>query len=113
MAIFPTQATINSGADLKQAFAQMGRDTGNAPEAYYDALFEVIEEHASGEAHYQLDIIAWDCEVTYTTLTDTYIKPDMYADDVENPTTEELANYLQDLTTIIYYDEETVYHFVY
>ena len=113
MAIFPMQSTIDSGSDLKQAFAQMGRDTSNLPVAYYDALFEIIEEHASGEEHYKLDIIAWDCDTSYTTLDDSYITPYMYADDVENPTTEELANYLRDHTTIIWHDETTVYHFAY
>ena len=100
MAIFPTHATIDSGSDLKQAFADMGRDTGNLPVAYYDALFEIIEEHASGEEHYKLDIIAWDCDTTYTTLG-------------EETNTEELAGYLQGYTTVIWYDESTVYHFAY
>ena len=115
MAIFPLQSTIDSGADLKQAFAQMGRDTGNLPTAYYDALFEIIEEHASAcdEKHHMLDVIAWGCDTTYTTLDDRYITPAMYADDEENPTTEELANYLQEHTSIIWQDETTVYHLVY
>ena len=115
MSIFPFQATIDSGTDLKQAFAQMGRDTGNLPIAYYDALLLFIEDHASaiGEKHYMIDVIAWDCDTTYTKLDDRYITPDMYAADDENPTTEELANYLQELTTVIWYDETTVYHFAY
>ena len=115
MAIFPMQSTIDSGSDLKQAFAQMGRDTSNLPVAYYDALFDIIEEHAreSGEEHFKLDVIAWDCDTSYTTLDDSYITPDMYAGDKENPATEELANYLQDHTTVIWYDETTVYHFAY
>ena len=113
MAIFPFQFTIDSGTELKQAFAQMGRDTGNLPIAYYDALLLFIEDDASasGEKHFMIDIIAWDCDTTYTSLDDRYITPAMYAADEENPTTEELANYLQDRTTVIWYDETTVYHF--
>ena len=108
MAIFPTHATIDSGSDLKQAFADMGCDTGNLPVAYYDALFEIIEEHASGEEHYELDIIAWDCATTYTTLGEA--TPAMYCAETN---TEELAGYLQGYTTVIWYDESTVYHFAY
>ena len=93
----------------------MGRDTGNLPIAFYDALLPIIEDdaRASGEKHFMIDVIAWDCDTTYTTIDDRYITPDMYADDEENPTTEELADYLQDHTAVIWYDETTVYHFAY
>ena len=113
MAIFPTHATIDSGSDLKQAFAAMGCDTGNLPVAYYDALFEIIEEHASGEEHYELDIIDWDCATTYTVLGEAHITPAMYCAFGEETNTEKLAGYLQGYTTVIWYDESTVYHFAY
>ena len=114
MAIFPFHATIDSGTELKQAFAQMGRDNGNLPIAYYDALLSLFEDDAwaSSEKHFMIDIIAWDCDTTYTSLDDRYITPAMYAADEENPTTEELANYLQEHTTVIWYDETTVYHLI-
>ena len=123
MSIFPMQAAINSGADLKQAFAQEGWDDRNLPIAFYDALLSIIEDdaRASGKEHYVLDIMAWHCATTYTKLDDSYtmsiapstpITPAMYAADEENPTTEELANYLQEHTTVIWYDETTVYHFI-
>ena len=123
MAIFPMQAAINSGADLKQAFEQLDFNNRNLPIAFYDALLPLIEDdaRASGKEHYVLDIMAWYFAISYTKLDDSYtmaiapftpITPDMYAADEENPTTEELANYLQDRTTVIWYDETTVYHLI-
>ena len=115
MAIFPWHSTINSGTELKQAFAQMGCDNRDLPLAYYDALLSVIEEHASaiGEEHYMLDVIYWHCATTYTKLDDKHITSVMSTDDEENPTAQELANYLQEYTTVIWQDGNTVYHLTY
>lgn len=112
MAIYPTYAHIGNGSDLKQAFSEMGRDEGNLPIAYYDALFEIVEQFSSDDTPYELDIIALDCDITYTTLEDKYITPDMYSFGDE-PNTGELAEYLLNHTTVIWYDETTVYRFAY
>ena len=94
--------TADNAYHIQDAFREMNRD--HYPLNVYEAIFDFITQTYADNEPYHLDVIAWCCDLSETTLTDS---------DFEG--IDELANYLQEHTTVLYVDEdnETIYHLVY
>ena len=101
MAIIVTQ-TADNAHHIQDAFRDADRD--HYPMGVYEAIFDYINETHGDDEAYELDVIAWCCELSETTLTDS---------DFEE--LEELVDRLHDKTTVLYVDEhnETVYYLDY
>ena len=102
MATIVTQ-TADNAYHIQDAFRRQGRDC--YPFEVYQAIYDYINEtHGDAEA-YHLDVIAWCCDLSETTLDHN----------AEFEGVEALADHLRDVTTVLYvdYDTETVYHLAY
>ena len=101
--IYPVNASIDDANDLKEQFARFGRDY--YPNEVYQFIFDTLIEQADclGE-HVELDVIAWACDLTYTTLAQS-----------EFDELAELVDYLQEHTTVICEGKNgaAVYHLAY
>ena len=99
MAIIVTQ-TADNAYHIQDAFRRLDRDC--YPLGVYQAIYDLIQDTHGADEPYELDVIAWCCDVSETTL-----------DDVSD--LDDLADRLHSETTVLYvdYDTETVYHLAY
>ena len=107
MATIVTQ-TADNACHIQDAFRAAGRD--DYPRGVYEAIFDYIN-YTRGDAEvYHLDVIAWCCDISETTLTDNYF--DNYFDDDD---IDDLVDRLRCETTVLYVDADagTVYHLAY
>lgn len=100
MAIIVTQIAYHAN-HIKDAFRDAGRD--DYPFGVYEAIFDLINETHGENEPYELDVIAWCCDLSESEL----------CNNPEFEDTESLADHLQDYTTVLYYDDEIVYHLAY
>ena len=85
---------------IRDAFRAANRDC--YPLGVYAAIYDLIQDtHGDAEA-YHLDVNAWCCDLSETTLADLYALAD-------------LDDCLQYFTTVLYVDVDakTVYHLAY
>ena len=122
MATIVTQ-TADNACHIQDAFRAAGRD--DYPRCVYEAIFDYIN-YTRGDAEvYHLDVIAWCCDISETTLTDNYFDDhfDNYFDDIDDiddiddhfDDIDDLADRLRYKTTVLYVDADagTVYHLAY
>ena len=112
MATIVTQ-TAGNACHIQDAFQAAGRD--DYPQGVYDAIFDYINYTRGDDEVYHLDVIAWCCDISETTITDNYFDDlddyfDNYFDDIDD-----LADRLRCETTVLYIDADagTVYHLAY
>ena len=112
MATIVTQ-TAGNACHIQDAFHAAGRD--DYPQGVYDAIFDYINYTRGDDEVYHLDVIAWCCDISETTITDNYFDDlddyfDNYFDDIDD-----LADRLRCETTVLYIDADagTVYHLAY
>ena len=106
MATIVTQ-TADNAYKVQDAFRAANRD--NYPLPVYQAIVDFISDETTTESeYYQLDVVAWACDISETTLDDLADEDDL-ADLVD------LVNHLQAKTTVLYVDEdaESVWHIAY
>ena len=72
------------------------------PYGVYDAIYGLINEACAEGEYYNMDIIAWACDLASTTL-----------DESQFDELSELEEYLNGRTTVLYADKGTVWHLVY
>ena len=101
MAVIITQ-TADNAYHIKDAFRAVNRDY--YPYGVYEAIFDLINETTTESQYYNIDVIAWACDISETTLEGSQF------DELA-----ELADHLRDETTVLYVDEykETIWHLVY
>ena len=124
MATIVTQ-TADNACHIQDAFRAAGRD--DYPRGVYEAIFDYIN-YTRGDAEvYHLDVIAWCCDISETTITDNYFDNhfDNYFDDIDDHFDNYFDNYFDDIddladrlrceTTVLYVDADagTVYHLAY
>ena len=104
MATIVTQ-TADNACHIQDAFRAAGRD--DYPLGVYEAIFDFIHNTRDLGEVYHLDVIAWCCDISETTLTDNYF------DDLDDLA--DLADRLRCETTVLYADADagTVYHLAY
>ena len=98
--------TLDNASDVKERFQAFDRDS--YPLEVYQAILDYELELAEGIGQSRaLDVIAWCCDISETTL-ESNTDDDLY-------TLDDLADRLREETTVLYVDEgtETVYHLVY
>ena len=100
MAIIVTQ-TADTAYHIRNAFRRFERD--EYPLEVYQAIFDMINETRGEHETYELDVIAWCCDLSESKL----------CNNSEFDDTETLAKHLQDYTAVLYYDNETVWHLSY
>ena len=117
MATIVTQ-TADTACHIQDAFRAAGRD--EYPQGVYEAIFDFINYTRGDDEVYHLDVIAWCCDISETTITDNYfdnyfdsdfyIDSDNHFDDIDD-----LADRLRRETTVLYVDADagTVYHLAY
>ena len=108
MAIIVTQ-TADNADHIQDAFRRQGRDC--YPLGVYQAIYDYINDTHGEDEAYELDVIAWCCDLSETTLDDLDDLDDR--DDRDN--LDDLADYLRSATTVLYVDEDTktVYYLAY
>lgn len=89
--------TLNSAFDIAEEFKRFNRDY--YPLSVYEYIYDLLTT-ATDEEFVELDVIAWSCEITESNLAESDFS-DM----------EEFVEYLNKQTSIIYYDDATVWHF--
>ena len=101
MAVIITQ-TAQTALHIKDAFRNVNRDY--YPYWVYEAIFDLINEVYPEDQYYNIDAVAWSCDISETTLEGS-----------EFDELAELADHLRDETTVLYVDEdkETIWHLVY
>ena len=111
MAIIVTQ-TADNAYHIQDAFRRLDRDC--YPLGVYEAIYDYINDTYAEDEVYELDVIAWCCELSETTL-DALSAPEQNADEFDLYTLDDLADYLHDVTTVLYvdYDAEVIYHLAY
>ena len=111
MAIIVTQ-TADNAYHIQDAFRAANRDC--YPLAVYQAIYDRINETHDADAVYELDVIAWCCDLRESTIGDPT--------DLDGLTEHEaldlldaLVDRLWDETTVLHvdYDTATVYHLTY
>ena len=105
MAIIVTQ-TADNADHIQDAFRRLDRDC--YPLGVYQAIYDYINDTHGEDEAYELDVIAWCCDLSETTLDDLDDR-----DDRDN--LDDLADYLRSATTVLYVDEDTktVYYLAY
>ena len=98
MAIIVTQ-TADNAYHIKDAFRAVNRDY--YPYGVYEAIFGLINEACTENQYYNIDAVAWACDISETALAGSGF------DDIT-----ELEEYLNGHTTVLYVakDGNTVYH---
>ena len=113
MATIVTQ-TADNAYHIQDAFRLVGRD--HYPLGVYEAIFDFIDDTHGDDEPYHLDVIAWCCDLSETTL-ESENRPllERGADEYDLYTLDDLTDRLRDETTVLYVDEdtETVYHLAY
>ena len=104
MAIIVTQPTRNA-YHIRDEFRSFDRDY--YPMGVYQAIYDLIQETYGEDEPYELDVIAWCCDLSETTMQD--------CDILEHGDIAGLAYHLSKYTTILYvdYDNDTIYHLSY
>ncbi len=121
MATIVTQ-TAGNACHIQDAFQAAGRD--DYPLGVYEAIFDYINYTRGDDEVYHLDVIAWCCDISETTITDNYFDSDFYSDsdsdfysDSDNhyDDIDDLVDRLRCETTVLYVDADagTVYHLAY
>ena len=113
MATIVTQ-TADNACHIQDAFCAAGRD--EYPMGVYEAIFDFINYTRGPGEVYHLDVIAWCCDISETTLTDNYF--DNYFDNYYDNHFDDMADLVDRLrreTTVLYADADagTVYHLAY
>ena len=112
--------TAENACHIQDAFRAAGRD--DYPLGVYEAIFDFINYTRGGDEVYHLDVVAWCCNISETTITDNYFDDlDNYFDDLDNhfdnhyDDIDDLADRLRRETTVLYVDADagTVYHLAY
>ena len=118
--------TADNACHIQDAFQAAGRD--DYPWGVYEAIFDYINYTRGGDEVYHLDVIAWCCDISETTLTDNYFDSDFdnyFDSDFDNYFDSDFDNHFDDLddladrlrceTTVLYVDADagTVYHLAY
>ena len=105
MAIIVTQ-TADNASHIQDAFRRLDRD--GYPLGVYEAIFDYINDTHGEDEVYELDVIAWCCDLSETTLDDLDDRDAL--NDLDD-----LADYLGSATTVLYvdYDAEVIYHLAY
>ena len=98
--IYPINSSIDTVQDVKDQFIRFDRDY--YPDEVYQFILDTLEQAECTSESTELDVIAWCCELSETTLTDSDF------DELDD-----LADHLNDRTTVICADAKTVYHLVY
>ena len=108
MAIIVTQ-TADNAYHIQDAFRRLDRDC--YPLGVYQAIYDYINDTYAEDEVYELDVIAWCCELSETTLDD----PELNADEFGLYTLDDLADYLRSATPVLYVDEddEVIYYLAY
>ena len=107
--------TLDNARDVKDRFQAFDRDC--YPLEVYQAILDYELELADGIGQSRaLDVIAWCCDISETTL-ESENRPllESNADEDDLYTLADLADRLRDKTTILFADESTgtVYHLAY
>ena len=118
--------TADNACHIQDAFRAAGRD--DYPLGVYEAIFDFINYTRGGDEVYHLDVIAWCCDISETTITDNYFDSDSdnyFDSDSDNYSDNYFDNHYDDLadlvdrlhreTTVLYADADagTVYHLAY
>ena len=105
MAIIVTQ-TADNAYHIQDAFRRLDRD--GYPLEVYQAIYDYINDTRGEDEVYELDVIAWCCDLSETTLDDLDDR-DALSD------LDALAEYLRSATPVLYvdYDAEVIYHLAY
>ena len=100
--------TAENACHIQDAFRAAGRD--DYPLGVYEAIFDFINYTRGGDEVYHLDVVAWCCDISETTITDNYFDSDSdnHYDDIAD-----LVDRLRRETTVLYVDAGTVYHLAY
>ena len=112
MATIVTQ-TADNACHIQDAFRAAGRD--EYPMGVYEAIFDFINYTRGPGEVYHLDVIAWCCDISVTSLNDNYFDDfddyfDNHFDDLDD-----LQDRLRCETTVLYadVDDGKVYHLAY
>ena len=102
MAAIVTQ-TADNAYHIQDAFRRLDRD--GYPLEVYQAIYDYINDTHGEDEPYHLDVIAWCCDLSETTIDRNANEDDLY-------TLDDLADRLHSETTVLYVDREaeTVYH---
>ena len=108
MATIVTQ-TADNADHIQDAFRSANRD--GYPLGVYQAIYDYINDTHGEDEAYHLDVIAWCCDLSETTLDD----PELNADEFGLHTLDDLADYLRSATPVLYvdYEAEVIYHLAY
>ena len=111
MAIIVTQ-TADNAHHIQDAFRRLDRD--GYPLGVYEAIYDYINNTHDADAVYELDVIAWCCDLSETTLGDLS-DLDGFDDLDDHDALDDLVDRLHNETTVLYvdYDTKTVYHLAY
>ena len=111
MAIIVTQ-TADNAYHIQDAFRRQGRDC--YPLGVYKAIFDLINETHDEDAAYELDVIAWCCDLCESTIGDPADLDGLTEHDALD-LLDALVDRLWEETTVLYvdYDAKTVYHLTY
>jgi len=113
MAIIVTQ-TADNAYHIQDAFRRLDRDC--YPLGVYEAIYDFIQETRGEEEAYELDVIAWCCDISETDL-ESENRPlrERGLDDDDLYTLDDLVSDLERKTTILFVDEdaEVIYHLAY
>ena len=105
MATIVTQ-TADNAYHIQDAFRRLDRDC--YPFEVYQAIYDYINDTHGDDEVYELDVIAWCCDLRETTLDDPD-NLDAFSD------LDDLADYLRSATPVLYvdYDAEVIYYLAY
>ena len=94
--------TLNNAFDIRDVFLKFDRDY--FPIEVYQAIFDFIKDTHADNEPYELDVIAWCCDLSETSL-----------DDEEFDSFDALVEHLENNTFILFADKgsEIVYHLAY
>lgn len=92
--------TANNADDIRHEFKKHDRDY--YPIEVYEYIYDTLSEMGSDDEHTELDVIAWCCDLSETTLDERDF------DDIDD-----LVSDLEYKTTVIYNDGETVWYLAY
>ena len=108
MATIVTQ-TADNAYHIQDAFRRLDRDC--YPLGVYQAIYDYINDTHGDDEVYELDVIAWCCDLREATLDD----PELNADEFDLYTLDDLADYLRSATPVLYVDEdaEVIYYLAY
>ena len=113
MAIIVTQ-TAENALHIKDAFRAANRDY--FPYGVYEAIYDIINDVYAEDKYYNIDAVAWACDLASTTLeSENRALLERKVDEDDLYTLDDLADRLRDETTVLYVDKgtETVWYISY